>query len=135
MKFCLAKYGYSREQQNHFLKLISSFLTFVSQSTYLTKLRYIDFTLTKRCELGKILIYTFHKSNLTDWVRRENRKLKKDGWITEYESRIFLNVIQPLSRMYNFLNALDSRSTPEKHCVAGLLEHFKTQATVDYLLK
>jgi len=135
VRFYIAKYGYSKEQQVHFLRLIASYLTFTCSDHYLTTVKYIDFTLTQRSHLGKIVIIEFRKSNLTDWTQCSRKKLGSTGWCVEYDSRLFLNIVQPLRKIVLFIESMRECNTRHIESLKKMITYFEEKSTLNYILK
>jgi hypothetical protein len=128
IRFCLDK-NLNTEYQLNLLKIISSFLGEHREDQFAKRNSFIEFTLTKRRHLGKILIHRFKESKLTKSKQYSVKKLSIDDWTREFEAHFYYGVIRPLDIVVKLINNKEKKQIIEK-----MRKHFLSLTTTNYTL-
>jgi hypothetical protein len=130
MRFCLYK-SLNAEYQLNILKTISSFLVDTNEDYYTRMTCYIEFTLTRRQHLGKVLIHRIKQSKISSFRNHTVRKLTRSDWVREFEAHTFFNVIKPI----NLISRLFIESSLwRKMRIDAIRNQYVQRNTENYLL-
>ena len=106
MKFILNKH-LNREHQEYILSLIASYTTEVWFDYFNVRTAMLEFTLTKKMNLGKIRLHNFRESRISGSCCHIVKKLSQDDWIKEYPAHTYFNEVQ---RSKDLMEMLDARN-------------------------
>ena len=128
MRFSLDR-SLNIEYQKNILDIIASFLNQSTEGFYENTHSMIEFTLTRRRHLGKILIHRFRESTFSRYKKHTIKKLCQNDWVREFEAHFFYSVIKPMNVVLKILTG------KQREFLKQIKKRFLIAGTQNYVLR